>query len=523
MIPSFLVVSLLEQSGGTLDGFIGRSHEVSLLNRLLLRVNQGGRAGRPGRAVLIRGRRRVGKSRLVEEFIDRAGVPSVFFTASGQPTVEADLQLFAEAVRESDLPDTTIFRGQAPATWDAALRLLAACLPEDQVSVVVIDEMPYLIKTDAGFEGTLQKVFDRELSRKPMLLICVGSDLAMMEALNEYGRPFHQRATELVVPPLSPADAAQMLGLPPAEAFDAFLVSGGLPLILDEWPQGMAALDYIAAAVTDPLSALFVSGERALAAEFPPDSQARVVLGAIGSGDRAYSKIQHAAGGMAQATLSRALHLLADKRIVLASTPLSTHASKETRYTVADPHLRFWLAFLGPHSPEIERRRGDLIIARVNASWTSWRGTAIEPVIRESLRRISDQLPGSPQAIGGYWTRTNDPEVDLIGADREPVAKRIAFVGSIKWRDRHSFDEHDLAALITHRSKVPGANESTPLLAVTRSGARVNSLTTLGPEELLAAWLAGGGATGRRRSRPGAVTRRGAATAIRAARARACR
>jgi uncharacterized protein len=111
----------------------------------------------------------------------------------------------------------------------------------------------------------------------------------MMEALNEYGRPFHQRATELVVPPLSPADAAQMLELPSADAFDAFLVSGGLPLILDEWPSGMTALDYVADAVTDPLSALLVSGERALAAEFPPESQARLVLGAIGSGKRTYN------------------------------------------------------------------------------------------------------------------------------------------------------------------------------------------------------------------------------------------
>jgi hypothetical protein len=55
--------------------------------------------------------------------------------------------------------------------------------------VVVLDEMPHLIKTDPGFEGTLQKIFDRELSRRPVLLICVGSDLALMEALNEYGRP----------------------------------------------------------------------------------------------------------------------------------------------------------------------------------------------------------------------------------------------------------------------------------------------------------------------------------------------
>jgi hypothetical protein len=53
-----------------------------------------------------------------------------------------------------------------------------------------------------------------------------------------------------------------MLALPAAEAFDAYLVSGGLPLVLDEWPSGRTALDYVAEAVADPLSALLVSGER---------------------------------------------------------------------------------------------------------------------------------------------------------------------------------------------------------------------------------------------------------------------
>lgn len=471
-----------------MDRFIGRARELELLERLLSRAAEGGRAGRPGRAILIRGRRRVGKSRLVEEFVDRAGAPYVFFTASGQPTVEADLRLFTEAIRESTLPDTELFRDQVPGTWDAALRLLARCLPDDQPSVVVLDEMPYLITTDPGFEGTLQKIFDRELSRTPVLLVCVGSDLAMMEALNEYGRPFHQRATELLVPPLSPADAAEMLELPAAEAFDAYLVSGGLPLILDEWPSGMNALDYVAEAVTDPLSALLVSGERALAAELPPQAQARLVLGAIGTGERSYSKIQRAAGGMAQASLNRALHLLTAKRIVQASTPLSTRRSQETRYPISDPHLRFWLAFPGQHMPEIERGRGDLVMQRVRASWSAWRGSAIEPVIRETLRRISDRLPGETQAIGGYWTRANDPEIDLVGADREPVAKRISFVGSIKWRDRHPFDERDLAELVAHRSRMPGADESTPLLAVARSPVAVGSPMALGPDDLLAAW-----------------------------------
>jgi AAA+ ATPase superfamily predicted ATPase len=471
------------------DSFIGRQRELERLGRMLARVERGGRAGRPGRAVLMRGRRRVGKSRLAEEFIHRADVPSLFFTASTRRTLDEDLRLFVEAGAKSSLLRAALFQGQAPQDWDAALSLLATALPEDRPSVVVIDEMPYLLKNDPGFEGTLQKIFDRELSHRPVLLLCIGSDLAMMEALNDYGRPFHQRATEMVIPPLSPADVAQMLSLPAADAFDAYLVSGGLPLILDEWTPGFNAAEYLEETLFDPTSALMVSAERALNAEFPPEAQARTVLGALGAGERTHTSIGRAAGGLPQGSLTRSLKLLVDKRMVEVATPLSTKSSRETRYWVADPYLRFWLAFLEPHMDEVERGRGDLVMQAVRESWTAWRGRAIEPVIRESLRRMPDgPLPEGTRKIGGYWTRTNDPEVDIIGADRAPVAKRITAVGSIKWLERRPFDGRDLARLILHRSQVPGAGDDTALLAVTRSGAVIEGITAVGPEQLLSAW-----------------------------------
>ncbi|MFI7593123.1 ATP-binding protein [Micromonospora sp. NPDC049359] len=472
-----------------MDGFVGRERELALLDGMLARVARGGRAGRPGRALLMRGRRRVGKSRLVEEFVERAEVPHLFFTASAQPSAAADLALFVEAAAASTLPEAQLLSEQQPRTWDAALTLLVAALPTDRPSVVVLDEMPYLIASDPGFEGTLQKVFDRELSRRPVLLICVGSDLAMMEALNDYGRPFHQRATEMVVPPLSPADVRDMLDLSAADAFDAYLVSGGLPLILDEWPTGASVHDYLADAVRDPTSALLVSGERALAAEFPPQSQAGLVLRAIGSGERTFTLISRAAGDLPQASLNRALGLLTQKRAAEVTVPLSTKPSRETRYAVADPYLRFWLSFLGPHLAEIERGRGDLTLQRILRSWTSWRGRAIEPVVRETMRRLpGDTLPAEASAIGGYWTRTNDPEIDIVGADRGPVAERICFVGSVKWQENRPFDAHDLGRLLLHRSRLPGADESVPTVAVSRSGTAVDGLRVLSPEDLLTAY-----------------------------------
>jgi hypothetical protein len=242
-------------------------------------------------------------------------------------------------------------------------------------------------------------------------------------------------------------------------------------------------------AVNDPTSAVLVSAERALAAEFPVEAQARRVLGAIGAGERTYSLIGRAAGGLPSGSLNRALQLLTAKRLVEATSPLSTRPSRETRYVVADPYLRFWLTFLGPHLAEIERGRGDLVLARISRSWKSWRGRAVEPVIREALRRLPARvLPEGTNVVGGYWSRTNDPEIDVVGADRAPVAKRITVVGSIKWLEDRAFDTHDLGRLVVHRSQLPGADDMTPLLAVTRSGSAVDGIPVLDPADLLTAW-----------------------------------
>jgi hypothetical protein len=110
-------------------------------------------------------------------------------------------------------------------------------------------------------------------------------------------------------------------------------------------------------------------------------------------------------------------------------------------------------------------------------------------VVRQSLLRLpAGALPEGTDAVGGYWTRTNDPEIDLVGADRAPIAKKITMVGSIKWLENRPFDGRDLARLVIHRSQLPGADDSTPLLAVSRTGATASDITVLTPDDLLTAW-----------------------------------
>lgn len=470
--------------------FVGREREFGVLEDLLREVAADMGAVRPGRCLLIRGRRRIGKSSLVEAFAGRAGVPAVFYTAAGASS-DVELEALVDAVRCSDLPDRGVFDDAVPGNWSAALRQLAGTLPEDRPSVVVIDEVPYLMDRVDAFEGILQRAWDRELSRRPVLLILIGSDLSMMEALGSYGRPFHQRGQEMVLGPLTPADVADMLRLEPAAAFDAALVTGGLPLICSAWRSGAGLWSFLSRALADPVSPLLVSAERSLAAEFPDNAYAREVLSAIGSGERTFTNIARAAGGISHATLTRAVDLLVRKRVVVAELPVSTRPSKERRYRVADPYLRFWLRFVRPHLPEIERLRGDLAVQRIREGWTAWRGRAVEPLLRESLARLlpDGSLPSAP-VVGAFWTRSNNVEIDIVGADREPIAKRMLFFGSIKWLERAPFDDHDLASL--HKQRAAVTDEPVPLIAISRSGFAARGLTaTYGPADLLDAWRLG--------------------------------
>lgn len=468
--------------------FVGRQRQLGSLARELGRVVVA--VPEPGRCVLIRGRRRVGKSRLVEEFIARAEVPAVFYTASRQGGAH-ERELFAEEVAASRLPGADLFRDVQLDTWEALFRLLAQALPQDGRAIVVIDELPYLMEGGGSFDAVLQKCWDRFLKKLPVLLLLVGSDLAMMEQLNAYGRPFYQRGSELVVPPFDPAETAEMLGLEAADAIDAHLVTGGLPLVVDEWERGSSLFEYIERALAEPTSALIVSGERALAAEFPVDVQARRVLTAIGAGERTFSNIREAAGGLQPMSLNRSLDVLADKRVVAVDRPVSTKPSRETRYRVADSYLQFWLRFIGPSMPEIERGRWSLVVERIRESWLAWRGKAVEPLVREGVELLlpTDDRLRRARHVGGYWTRTNTPEVDLVGVDKTPVATRLAFVGSIKWKDSEPFDSKDLARLVRDREMVPGADVDTPLVCVSRTGFDVTGVhVSLTPDDLVKAW-----------------------------------
>ena len=475
------------------DGFIGRSLQLAQLDQRLGLVRESGR----GIAVTLRGRRQVGKSRLVQELCDRAELPYVYLTAAKGASSTESIRRFHDDIKESSLRRASGDDPVMPAeNWVGLLRAVDD-LVDDEPVIIVIDEVPWLTEQDDTFDGALQLVWDRYLSRKPVLLCLLGSDLHMMERFTSYDRPFYGRSDNMHLLPLSPVETAEATGLGGADAVEAHLLSAGLPGAVRNWPGGTPPLEYLRSKSDDPALPLFSIPEASLLAEFPSPDTKRRVLEAIGSGERTQENIAAGSGGLATGTLTPILQLLVNgKRVVGRADPLSTRPGKPALFHIEDPNLRWYLA-MGRDAQELARRgHGGQAFQIIERRWASWLGRAVEPLVREALlvSALAGRLPWEGvEAVGGWWNRAFNPEIDLVGADRAPVAGSVFFTGSVKWL-RGAFDRRDMADLERSAPAMPGFDpEATGMVVVSRSGVdsrvdRDRFDLAWGPEDLLEAW-----------------------------------
>jgi hypothetical protein len=179
------------------------------------------------------------------------------------------------------------------------------------------------------------------------------------------------------------------------------------------------------------------------------------------------------------------------KQIVAVDFPGGRLDSRLKRYRIADPYLRFWFRFVEPQLRNIEIGRPDLAVEAFRRSWPSWRGRAIEPIVREAVLRLAPSLAGQLagiESVNAWWERTGTHEFDLIGAGHDGLP---LVAGSVKWRENQPFNDRDLAKLATARSVIPHAEQAS-LLAVSPHGVApgVGVDVVLDAADLLTAWQA---------------------------------
>jgi AAA+ ATPase superfamily predicted ATPase len=388
---------------------------------------------------VVSGRRRQGKTYLLDALVDRVG--GFFYAATEATEVEA-LARFGEALGDQSGGGRYAF-----ASWDEALdRLFAA--PTD--GLIVIDEFPYLSKASPSLPSLLQRALDpRGAARRTgaRLLLC-GSAMSVMGGLLAGNAPLRGRASlELIVRPLDFRDAARFWGIDdPRLAVLVHAIVGGTPAYRRELVGGDAPSsiddfdDWVLRTVLNPQGPLFREARYLLAEETDIRDTAgyHAVLGAIATGNNTRGGIAGHVGRKSP-DIGHPLSVLEDTQLITRET--DPFRKGKALYRIAEPLIGFYEAIMRREWTRLER--GD-----ARQAWRNSQASFLSQVVGphfESLCRtwaagadadVFGDLPGEVAAA----TITDPPnrtqiEVDVaVLAPEDPGRpRRILSLGEAKW------------------------------------------------------------------------------------------
>lgn len=401
--------------------FLDRHRELARLDGLALRGGLG----------VIYGRRRIGKTRLLVEWVRRHGG---LYTVADPSAAHVQRRYLAEAV-DACLPG---FADVEYRDWRSLFGRLARDAATAQWrGPLVLDELPYLVVGSPELPGVLQRWIDHEAGPLPVVL--AGSAQRMMQGLVlAPDAPLYGRAAEVMeLGPLPPGLLRPALGLDSAfDAVEAWAAWGGVPRY---WELAAAAggglEDAVDALVLDPLGPLHREPDRLILEEIPSAAEVRPLLDAIAAGAHRVSEIGARLGRPAT-SLARPLARLQGLGLVRREVPAGQgeRASKRSLYRIDDPFTRLWFRVVAPHRGELAVASPEARRALFRRAWPAILGEAWEELCRQVLPSLPASSPVAalgPWGPASRWWHGNEPEWDVVA--RSLDGRRVLF-GEAKTR-----------------------------------------------------------------------------------------
>jgi len=377
--------------------------------------------------VVLWGKRRVGKTELVKQFIK--GKPHVYFLSEN--TNEKD-QLFRFSQTLGRFYNEPLLLTRGFAGWEESFEYIKA---KKQRFVLVIDEFPYLIWSNPAIPSLFQKAWDEYWRNGSIYVILLGSSMAMME--NEvlgYRSPLYGRRTgQWRVDPMPFASVCKFrAGKPFADQLAHFSIAGGTPAY---WLQLSSEKDFeknLADHVMKKGEMLYDEVEFILREELREPRYYFALLQAIAHGKRKLSEIVNATG-ISRPVANKYLSVLADLKIVERELPVTEEKplkSKKGLYRITDEFFLFWFRFIFPKRGELEMGRVKDVIDIVRKGLPQYLGGIYEKVAIQTLWQNMEKIfPFS--AIGRWWDRNE--EIDIIALNRDNDT--ILFC-EVKWSEK---------------------------------------------------------------------------------------
>jgi len=397
----------------------------------------------PPQLVVLRGRRRIGKSFLLTHAL--RGVRGVFFQADEQ-TERAHLSLFAREVARLLGPRLPLRFG----SWEEALETLAELAKEEPV-VVVLDEFQWMKAAQPALDSIVQRHWDRwQREETPITLILSGSALRLMEQLLDTGAPLYGRADyRPVLPPLdfrrASLFASKRLGA--EQKLRRFAVLGGTPQY-QVWAGPAELSDLIATRILSKGESLYEEPLHLLREEQEIRDPATyfAVVREIATGRIRVNEISNAAK-ISTPNLTKMLSRLEALGYLEARAPLGLKGPEQRRtsYRLADPFFRFWFRFVFPNRSLLERGRVKEVLRPIERDLDAYMGSAFEDCCREWAGQYAEGVLPASQQLGSWWSRDGQTEIDIVGLSRS----RYDLLASCKWSRRTPAGA--LSQLLAHR------------------------------------------------------------------------
>ena len=390
--------------------FTNRADELSVLDS----------AAKAGGLLVVFGRRRVGKTRLLTHWLKpRNGLYSQAIEAAAAIQIEQVMRDIGPALK------TNI----SPRNWVELLELVGL---QKGHSVLCLDEFPYLVASDPSLPSVLQRWLDHQRPKSFTLVLAGSSARAMNDCFLNRAAPLYQRARKLIqVEPMNYRAFCEACGMKPGdmESFTRFALVGGIPKYWEFVEPKASALD-----LADELffgRSAFLEDEplRILRDEAIAGLNAQSVLEAVGRGAEKPSEIA-ARLATAQTNLGRTFQQLLDASILTREIPYgeSLRSTKKSRYRIQDPALRFWFQVYSPH----------------RTRWPTYRQADREKLIHDHAATVfEDFCRQQHPAATRYWEA--NLEFDYVRDDHG-----CAVVSEVKFKTLTAHERRQLERHLTN-------------------------------------------------------------------------
>jgi len=366
--------------------------------------------------IVIYGRRRIGKTELLREFIkDKNAVYFLADERSDQDNLSDFRTLVGRGIGNEILSASNL-------DWGDTLKEVSK---NEKRLIIVIDEYPYLISGNKSIPSIFQKAWDLYLNDSNVMLILCGSSISMMEqyVLGSKSPLYGRRSGQIRVEPLKFKHTASFF--PELMAEDLVKIYG----ITDGIPYYLKEARYRIKKISDLESIYSVEGllieeaEILLKYEFREPAKYFSILKALAFGNTKFGDIVNATG-LSSSIISQYLSNLIILNIVKAQYPVTdmNQRSRNARYYITDNYFTFWFRFVYPNKSLIYN---NLLIPDFGSDFNRYLDHVFEKISAEFLWEVR---PFGFTQMGRWWHK--DVEIDLVAFNEK--TKEMMFI-ECKW------------------------------------------------------------------------------------------